>query len=74
MGTAVVGIFPGQTFATADGEELTVVELIPRIGYAVVETLEEKQGVVNLGDMLDAIQRGALVNVDGQHDEPESDE
>jgi hypothetical protein len=69
MRTELVGIFRGQSFATADGEEFTVVELDAKSGYAVVETLEDEQGIMDLGAMLEAIHKGVLVNIDEKGDE-----
>ena len=59
-----LGIFPGQTFATADGEEISVLDLDPKSGYAVIETSEHEQGVANLSGMLAAIENGLLVIVE----------
>lgn len=72
MRTELVGIFQGQRFATADGEEFTVMDLDTKSGYAVVETLEDEQGIMDLGAMLQAIHSGVLVNVDQKCDHPNS--
>ena len=74
MGNLTFVILRGQTFATAEGEEFTVVDLVPDNGYAVVENLQEQRGVMNLSEMLEAIQTGVLVNVDSEHDEPDRQE
>lgn len=71
MRADLLGIFCGQTFATAGGDEFTVVDLDPKHGYAVIETLKEERGVLELGAMLQAIHDGVLVNVSEKGDDAE---
>jgi hypothetical protein len=68
MHSGLLGIFRGQSFATADGEEFTVLDLDPTSGYAVIETLKDEQGVMDLGGMLEAIHNGVLVSLDEKSD------
>lgn len=64
MDNEFVGIFRGQSFASARGAVITIVELIPETGYAIVKDLEQQKGVMRLNAIMDGIQSGALVNVD----------
>lgn len=64
MNNECLGIFQGQKFATANGEEFTVVDIVPKKRFAIVENLYDGKGVMDLGIMLEAIQTGTLVNID----------
>ena len=74
MGNEILKIFHGETYATADGEEFSIMDLDSKSGYALIENSDGREGVMGIGNMLQAIQSGALVNVEEEGENSESAE
>ena len=68
MGKEILKIFHGETYATADGEEFSIMDLDSKSGYALIENSDGREGVMGIGNMLQAIQSGALVNVEEERE------
>ncbi len=73
MTNEILRIFRGEIYATADGEEFSVVDLDPRTGYALITNSDGREGVMGIDNMLHAIQSGALVNVEGAREDQDFD-
>lgn len=73
MSIEIPNIFQGQTYVTADGDELTVVDLNLQNSQVVIEDQDDRQGVMDLDDLLQAIRSGKFILVDDEEDD-ESEE
>lgn len=71
MSTEIPSIFQNQTYVTADGNEFTVIDLNLQNGQVVIEDQDDRQGVMDLDDLLQAIRSGKFILVDDDEDELE---
>jgi len=63
MRSELLRIFLGEIYATADGEEFSIIDLDAKTGYALIESSDGREGLMGIANMLSAIQGGGLVSV-----------